>query len=116
MNLKKLVSLQSAIWGLTSSLFFCLGTIIQSDENAELLSKTYAGGNTYLLKTLLTQRLDFTIGATLLAFAFVSQFFVIVKDDQPSKLKLNSKMGWGIIGCVSFITLLIALGFRLLCM
>lgn len=94
------------------SIFFCLGIIFQSAEEASKVAGTYYGGNPLLLESLISQKVDFIIGAILIALAFFSQLMAIVLEKALTEKELTRQMAGGTIACVSAVSLIVALIFR----
>ena len=112
MSWKKLLSIQSAIWGFMGSVFLCHGAILLSSEKAGAISATYYGRNPHLLKSLLLQKIDTIIGAILIAVAFVFQFIVLAFEDKMTCKEINYKKGWQVIGLTTFSSILISVILR----
>jgi hypothetical protein len=73
MNLNKIYSIYSAVFGLLGSAFFIKGTVILSNEKIKSMAETKFGGNQELLNNFLMQKVDYAAGGVMIFIAFVLQ-------------------------------------------
>ena len=95
-SIYKLLSLISATSGIVGSFYFIIATLLMSNTDIKNLSGTHFNANPAMSKSLLSQRLDFSIGAILIAFAFGLQIICIISESRITECYLSNKLFWAI--------------------
>jgi len=113
MNLQALLSIESAVLGFISSLFFIVGSITMTGKNIKMLSGTSWNYNEHIAKALSTQRAQYISGALALCLAFVLQFCSVAL---PKKLLEHTPFSYSnsvyLLLLILLITLFLALRFQ----
>ena len=92
MSLATLFEMSSAVLGLFSGAFFCIGVLHLKKNSIEAIAFSMWGKGFTIASELVSQKYDFAAGAALLFIAFVLQFFVKILPEVFSITVMSSPL------------------------